>query len=268
MNNKLIGMQFTYDDISSDEYGVIVAEFESTTTGKVGVAHATDLKIEKSNRSNEFNIVSQTYSSPLEFEIQVFMREGNVITQEHERALKKWLLQRGCYKWFTIYDRRYANIHFKANIHSPENIRVGDVVGISFQVTCSTPYGYSEEIEQEFEFNDSMRTAEFYVDNDEDIWIYPDMEITMLSDGDLEIVNSLDENKHTFKLEGLTAGEVITVNGTLPSIHSSSDGILDTIYQKFSKYWLRLADGDNTLTVSNNCTVKLKYREIRKVGVC
>ena len=68
--------------------------------------------------------------------------------------------------------------------------------------------------------------------------------------------NDLDESKHTFKLEGLSAGEIITVNSALPSIHSSLDGILDTVYQKFSKYWLRLADGDNTLTVSNNCIMK------------
>lgn len=264
----MIGCKFTYDGISCDEYGVLAGEFEQTTTGKTGIAHETNLITSRSSRNNEFNIISQAYSSSLNFEIQVFCRdrEETYITQDHERALKKWLLQRGQYKWFSIYDPRYANIHFKANIHSPENIRVGDVVGISFQISTSAPYGYSEEIEQELEFDNTTRTATFYVDNDEDIWIYPDMEITMLSDGDLEITNELDDNKHTFKIEGLTVGEVITINGTLPSIHSS---VSETnIYQNFSKYWLRLGDGDNTLTVSNDCTIKLKYREIRKVGVC
>lgn len=268
----MIGMKFTYDGISCDEYGVFAGEFEQSSTGKMGVAHATNLITGKTGRNNEFNIISQAYSSPLNFEIQVFSRDGAYISQEHERALKKWLLQRGQYKWLNIIDRRYANIHFKANIHSPENIKAGDVVGISFQVTTSTPYGYSEEIEQKLVFDYTTKSATFYVNNDEDLWIYPDMEITMLSDGDLEIINSLDDNTNTFRLEGLSAGDVITVDGTLPSIHCKPSEVAAATpgmtYQNFSKYWLRLADGYNTLTVNNNCIIKLLYREIRKVGVC
>lgn len=262
----MIHADFTYDGISCDEYGVYVAEFDSIEVGKVGVAQATDLSTVTSRKGEVFHITSQHYSSPLQFEMQVFSKDFGDINQEHERILKKWLMQRGKYKWFSILDKRYANLWFKANIHSPENIRVNDVVGISFQVSCNAAYAYSDLIGQEFDFSGSNKTALFYVDNDDDSVLYPDMEITMLSAGDLTIRNNIDTNKSYFKITGLQVGEIVTINGELPSIESTKDTLHKKIYDRFSKYWFWIADGENTITVSNNCILKLNYREKRKVG--
>lgn len=261
----MIGTKFTYNGRSCDEYGLFVGEFEETSTGKMGVVHQTDLITARSNKNNEFNIIAQPYSSPLSFEMKIFNKDSVNISQEQERAIKKWLLQRGQYHWFSMIDQRYGNIHLKANIHSPENIRVGNnIVGMSFRVSASTPYGYSEIIEQEFKVTDSVNIFNLYVDNDEDIWLYPDMTIQMLSDGNLEISNSLDDSKNIFKIENLKTNEIITINGSLPLICSSLNA---DIFNNFSKVWLRIADGDNVITVSNNCIITLTYREIRKVGI-
>lgn len=267
-SDKMIHANFTYDGISCDEYGVFVGEFNSREIGKMGISHKTDLSTVHSRRGDTFFITSQTYSSPLEFELQIFSRDYDYITQEHERMLKKWLMKRNKYCWLSILDKRYSGLWFKANIHSPENIRVNDVAGISFTATCSTPFAYSDEIEETYEFTDTDRTCFLYVDNDEDSEIYPEMEITMLSDGDLEIVNDRDTyKKNVFKITDLKAGEIIKVNNETPIIESSEDTLLKTVYDRFSKYWLFLVDGENNITVSNNCILTLKYREKRKVGV-
>lgn len=262
----MIHADFVFDGVSCDEYGVCIAEFNSSEVGKIGTSQKTTFVTEQTRRNDIFHIISQKYSEPLTFEMQIFCRDFSAITQEHERKLKKWLMQRGKYKWFTILDKRYAGIWFKVNIHSPENIKINDVVAISFQVTCDAAYAYSDLIEEGFESTNENRTMSIYVDNDDDSPIYPDMEITMLSNGNLEIKNDIDENKNTFKITGLKTGEVITIKGELPSIESSKDTLSSNIYNRFSKYWLWLADGDNNITVSNNCILKLSYREKRKVG--
>lgn len=265
----MIHADFTYDGISCDEYGVYIGEFNNFEVGKTGASNKTSLSASCSRLGDTFLITSQPYASPLEFEIQVFARDFGYISPDHERALKKWLMQRNKYKWFTILDSRFSGLWFKANIHSPENIRVNDVVGISFQVSCSAPFAYSDEIEEHYEFTDTDRKAELYIDNDESSVIYPEMEITMLSDGDLEIINDRDPYlKNTFKIKGLKAGEVIKVNNEIPTLESSEDTLLKNVYDRFSKYWFFLVDGKNNITVSNNCILTLKYREKRKVGVC
>jgi len=263
----LIHADFVFDGVSCDEYGVFIAQFDNADIGKMGISQKTSLITEQSRKNDIFHIISQKYDEPLTFEMHIFCRDFSNITQEHERILKKWLMQRGKYKWFTILDKRYSGIWFKANIHSPENIRVNNVVAISFQVTCDAAYAYSDLIEEEFKLTNSNRTASIYVDNDDDSPIYPDMEITMLSNGNLEIKNDIDKNKNIFKINDLKTGEIITIKGDLPSIESSKDTINSNIYNRFSKYWLWLADGDNNITVSNNCILKLSYREKRRMGI-
>ena len=264
----MIHSDFTYDGVSCDTYGVYIGEFNNREVGKMSTSHQTDLKTVRSRRSDIFHIVSQSYSSPLSFEMQVFSRDYGYIIQEHERALKKWLMKKGKYRWFNILDKRYANLWFKANIHSPESITVNDVVGLSFQVSTNSPYAFSDLLERTIEFTNNDRSVFIYVDNDEDSVIYPEMEITMLSDGDLTITNSIDTyTKNKFKITGLKAGEVINVKNEIPLMTSSRDTLLKTVYDRFSKYWFFLADGDNIITVSNNCILTLKYRETRKVGI-
>lgn len=262
----MILSDFCYDGISCDEYGVFIAAYQGINVGAMDTVK-TNLKTEKSRFSNEFKIVSQEYEEPLSFEIQVFNRDKSSISSEQERAIKKWLIQRGKYKWFTILDARYSDVWLKANIHSPKNIRVNDVIGMSFQVSCSTPFVYSDLLEEEFVFNNASRSCMIYVDNDEDSVIYPDMEITMSSAGDLEIYNSLDTNKNHFKITGLKAGEVVTINGSIPSMESTEDTRMNTVYNRFSKYWFSFSDGENEISVSNNCRIVFKYRETRRVGI-
>lgn len=264
----MIHSDFTYNGISCDTYGVYIGEFNHREVGTMSTSHQTDLKTVRSRRNDIFHIITQNYSSPLSFEMQVFSRNNGYITPEHERALKKWLMKKGQYKWFNILDKRYANLWFKANIHSPESIMVNDVVGLSFQISTNSPYGFSDLLERTIEFRDNDKSTFIYVDNDEESVIYPEMEITMLSDGDLTITNSIDTHtKNKFKITDLKVGEIITVNNEIPLMTSTRDTLLKNVYDRFSKYWFFLADGDNIITVSNNCTLTLKYRETRKVGI-
>jgi hypothetical protein len=61
------------------------------------------------------------------------------------------------------------------------------------------------------------------------------------------------------------AGEIVTLDGANKVVASSRPG--GRIYgDSFNWNWLPLANGENNITITGNCDVKLEYREIRKIG--
>lgn len=257
---------FVYDTISSDEFGVKCISFSPVSGAEKIPMHNTNLNQELAAASNEFKIVSQTYSQPLTFTFQLMNRDERPISPAQERAIKKWLLKKAQYAWFTILEPQYADLWFKANISNPKNIVVMDVSGLEFTVTCSTPFAYSDLHELQFTATKGQPSLSLYVDNDEAAYIYPSMAITMAADGDFEIKNSREPDKNKiFSIKGLRKGEIITLDGSLP--HMSSSIKTHNLYDKFSFHWPYLIDGENHLSFSQPCEVSLTYRETRKVGV-
>ena len=136
---------------------------------------------------------------------------------------------------------------------------------MEFECTADAPFGYSSLITKKFEITDTNKSVNIYVNTDEDDYIYPYVEISMAGYGDLKITNNTEIEHKNFSLNNVVSNEVITINNSLPIIRSSQNG--HNVYSDFNKHWIRLVDGKNVLTFNLNCTVKIQYREIRKVGV-
>lgn len=255
----MIYSDFVFDSICSDEYGVICVSFENSNITKTAV---NTTKLTQNFVGGEFKIVEQTYSEPLNFKFQLLNNNYTDISQYQERAIKKWLMKKNKYSWFTILSSEYSDLFFKANISNPVNIFINGLNGIEFTVTCSTPYAYSELIEEYLDFSQSSSYS-LYIDNDEETCIYPDIKITMLESGTLELRNNSIGNK--MEIKNLVVGEVITINHSLPIIESSIQG--KYIYDNFNFVWFTFADGNNLIESNKKCTIQLNYREIRKVGV-
>lgn len=256
---------FIFDEVSSDLYDIICVKFGSMSGEQtVSAGDETDLSLERSGRGNKFYVVDQSYSNPMSFPFQIINSDGSSITPEKESTLKKILCKRGVYKWFQLADDRYANVRYKVNISNPKLIDIGDVKGMEFTLTTDSPFGYSPILTKKHNVTDINKTIGFYVNTDEDDYIYPTVTITMTQAGNLEIVNDTEVPNRKFVLNNVVVGEVITINNELPDISSS---ISHDVYQDFNKHWLRFKDGKNTLTFNLNCTVTIQYREARKVGV-
>lgn len=256
--------QFTFGENSSDEFGVIAVYFENNTNRGLYSGQVTNLVTDKAANAIEWEIISQDYSKPMEFTLQIINADGSDIKQEEERALFRWLCQRGEYQWFYIQDERYSDIWFRCVIHSPQIWVINNVSGIQFTVTTSSSVAFSEEYEYIFTITDDNKTiTDLYVYNDEEMLIYPYLEIELLEAGNLEIRNGKDTSEYTTKIDNLISGEIIIINSDFIESNVPSHNILNDYNLKP----VRLYAEDNPLQFSLKCRGIIKYREYRKLVV-
>lgn len=256
---------------SSDEFGVIAVYFENKSAKGLYSGQDTELKTEKSGNGISWDIISQDYSKPMEFSLQIINRDDSPISPEQESALNKALCHRGKYGWFFIQDPQYAGIWIKCNIHSPQVWNVNGRYGLQYTVTTDSSIAYSEENQYEFVVNNTANDDyyEVYLNSDEEIAVYPTLVIEMLEDGDLTISNSVDTDinpEYSFQLKGLITGELINIDNDFPRITFERSYHTNT-FNDCNLKWLRLYDGMNRLKFNKKCNVKIKYREYRRLIV-
>ena len=151
----------------------------------------------------------------------------------------------------------------------------GNVVGFTATFQTDSPFAWTHEIEQivdngslTFTVNSSERYRE----------IYPIIEITSEADGSLmrtnftlALTHYVDEYiTETESMElSLRAQDTTTIDSRLSIIKDYSGlvsftdlGVNDVDYI----YWPKLYNGENTVTLTGEGTVTIKYREPRKVG--
>lgn len=257
--------RFVFNGISSNEYDITCVTFESSSMATIA-AQETNLETQKSIRGDIFHITSQEYSKPLEYKMQVVKRDYSPISPIQERALKKWLCQKGTYKSFCILDKQYADTWFFVNINNPKSIYVGNVVGLEFTVTTNAPFGFSDIRHKKWTLNAGDIIDNLYVSNDEELPIYPEIIITMSEHGTLTLINnSIVDLNNTLIIKNCTAGEVITLECGYPYISSSL--LTHQIFSDFNKYWPYFIDGFNRISVDKSCVLECKYREYRKVAI-
>lgn len=257
---------FIFNGQSSKDFGVICVKFGTQSGEKItSGGNETELNIGKTPKSNDFYIIDQQYSNPLSFSFQIINTNQKSITSVEERMLNKWLLKRGQYFDFKIDDDRFRNIVFQVNISNPKLIEVGEVYGMEYTVTCKNSYGLTPTITKQFNVTSPNQEIRVYVDTDEDDYIYPDLVITKNTNGNLSITNAADVPNRVFTINNLVNNEIITINGSLPDIKTSVSS--HAVWNDFSKYWIRLTDGVNILTVSSTCSISISFKEVRKVGI-
>lgn len=254
---------FTFDQNSSDEYGVIAAYFESNKYQGLYEGQHTNLVVDKAALAIANEIITQEYDKPMEFTLQIINADASPMSQEQQRAISKWLCKRGVYSWLFIQDEYYSDIWLHCNINNPQVWVVNDVVGMQFTVTTSSAVAFSEEHEYYFALTDNKVIDDLYIVNDEEIYIFPYIEITVLESGNLEIHNSKETDiSYVMRINNVTSGEkiILTPDGIISSSISDHDVLNDSNLE-----WLRFYDGSNMLTFNLACDGVIKYREFRKL---
>lgn len=255
---------FSFNGVGNNEYGVMCVSFESS--GKQTYSgQTTKISSQLSGDGREFELYDQRYSEPMSFKFQIINRNGSNITQEQERMLNKWLCQRGKYSWMFIQEPRYADIYFKAIISNPHIITVSEVVGIEYTVTTSSATCFSDEYDYTVSLTKSDNFVELFLFNDDECVIYPSFEITFKEAGDFILKNSAEnDSSHYLEIKNVKKEETIFIDSELPDISSST---AHDVWNDFNKFWFRLYDDYNKLTVNIDCIVNIKYRETRRLIV-
>lgn len=225
----------------------------------------TKLVTEIAGKGLKFNISSQKYDKPMQFYFQIVNKDYSDITPEQERNINKWLCRRGTFSWMFIHEPRYADIHFKANISNPQIIVVSGVIGLEYTVTTSAATCFSDLHEYTVDLMHSDNSFDIFMFNDEKCAINPYLEITFHEEGNFRLYNEAEEDeKRAFTLNNVSVDEKIIITYEPYQYFLSSVESHD-VYNDSNLFWFELYDGENRITANLDCTIYLKYREIRRL---
>ena len=259
---------FIYDGKALSDFGYMVL-FENTDES-IPVSEMKFSEI-KGSRSDVSQQVSYSYENNYSCTFTVIKNLCNTnekdefLTNNDVEELTRWLARK-TYKWFKfIDDDDDDEIWYQAQFSIHKEYVGDDVFGLSLTLNTNAPFGFTREII----VNPAIRNNSFSVPvySDEEGYIYPDVVVTMADAGELVITNTAESRETTLK--NCVVDEVITFYGqNINQIISTSthDYAKDFNYN-FPRFFTEYGDNTNQFTVNLDCTIKLIYRGIRKVGL-
>lgn len=266
----IFGNYFTYNGISSKEFDLVLASFETINNFEMGLNQSL-ITGDMNKYRNHQNYNGKKYGDVLSFQFSVIKTpykngKQQYITRNDVRKINKWMTR--CDSPAILhFDDDEEYIDYICLITDVDNTAYdGRIVELKYTATCISPYGYSKL--KTFETTTSTEVNfSIVVDSDDtDSCIYPLITITPSSSGTVKIMNA-DANKSLYVY--VKKELPITINCELQQFYDEI-GLLSLedigIVDVSDIYIPSLKDGENNFSISGNCTVKFEWREPRKVG--
>ena len=258
---------FTFDNITSDELGLMVCEFNGNTPSETSGGNIEFTLTSAPIRNRWYKSGNANYSEAIKFEFQVMKQNFEPIDSYEYSAIARWLQRKDDYKEFTVTRLDYDTVHFNAQLNvSPISI-AGDIMGITITGITDAPFGFGQLITLKATTENGIGMLKFVDMSDEIGYIYPDIEIDISSACNLKITN--ETSGEIFKLNNCINNEVIKIDGTILEITSTA--ISHKIYNDTNYKLPRIVNDINKRTnifkVEGNCSITMKYRPIRKVVI-
>jgi hypothetical protein len=259
---------FEYDGLNLSDKGFIICKFGSNGTETISNGSHITFNTVPTLRGAKHELTSTQYSDCLSTNFQICKHpcqtSDTEISVDEMRDIMRWLNRKEFHK-FKLLNTEYINIFFEASFNVSRIENNGRLVGFELNVITNRPYALHEPIPITIKNMQENGEFKIYSQSDDEGYIYPEMEITINSDGNFEIFNSL-ENR-AMKIMNCKAGEVITVD--YPMIKSSLNE--HRIQNDFNWQFFRIANSFrnsiNKIEVSIPCTIKMKYSPVVKVGI-
>ena len=259
---------FEYDGLNLSDKGFIICKFGSNGAETFSNGSYITFNTVSTQRGVKHELTSAEYGECLTTTLQICKHpcktDDAEISIDEMRDVMRWLNRKGFHK-FKLLNDEYINIFFEASFNVSRIEINGRLVGFELEVITNRPFAIHEPIPIIIKNLQENETKKIYSESDDEGYIYPEMEITINSDGDLEIHNSLEDR--IMRIANCKSGEVITVK--YPVIESSlaSHKIQNDFNWKFFRIANSLRDRVNELTISLPCIIKMKYSPIVKVGI-
>lgn len=257
------------------DYGMIVCEFDDSG-GVETVSSGADITFKqvKSSSGNKFGLVSSNYESCYTSVFKICKNPCTTNNQnemylsvEEVSALQRWLCRKNKYNKFKIDQDGYEHIYWNATFSSKQIEVNGRIIGLELTLYTDAPYAYMDEITIEKDCSNDLE-FDIYDVSDEEGYIYPDVIITLLEDGDFALSNLLS-NKTT-SISNCSKGEIITIEGD-SQIISSSLSAHKSLSKDFNYFFPKIintyTETKNTFTCNLKCMITITYSPIRKVGL-
>lgn len=272
----MIDFEFAGEKLS--DYGMMVCSFDGGG-GIETVSSGADIKFNqvKAIGSNRFNLYSSTYEEALSATFQICKNPCRLKNQdemelsiEEISAIQRWLCRKDGYKRFKLDKKGFEHVYWNGTFSSKQIVLNDQILGLELTIYTDAPFAFMDEVSTEYEC--SADTSFDLWDNSDETTdlnnsLRPNMEITILSDGDFQLKNSMD-NK-ILKINNCKSNEVITIDGKNQIFSSSlsSHKLAKDFNFSFPRIINTYEERCNTFTPNLDCKIKITYSPIRKVGI-
>lgn len=266
----MIATDFEFDGECLKDHGFIICNSEQSS-GLETINSTPQLTINSVKLMNGklFELTSVEYEDKVTISFQICKYEKNLITLlpicDYEiREIKRWLC-RHTYRRFKLIQPEWSNIYMEGIFNVSEELGFdGKVYVLNLTFESNRPFAIHDPVT--YKINATTDNLSYVITDisDEIGYIYPDMKITCLQSGTLEITNSNELRKTVIK--NCTANENIFFTKELLLSSSIKN---HKIQNDFNYTFLRISNSyrnrKNILTFSMPLKIELTYSPYVKV---
>lgn len=270
---------FEYAGKRLSDFGYMTCSFNGgTSVEDIEIGCDISFNTIKNNHSSIHYKTSTSYENVYTTTIEITKipcgkeQEDLYHMNEEISVLTTWLNRREYHKFKPLSSTTTSsNVHYYGSFNVKEKNINGRTIGFVLSFIGNAPYGFGEQIVNEFILDDNENTFVIYGDSDEYTTLYPNASIICRKSGDLKIKNTLTGN--VFEILNCIENETIYVNGEHKFIDSDNENHKNTtLFNDFNYEFLDIyitdnGSNENMYEVSLPCEIIIKYFPIRKVGV-
>jgi hypothetical protein len=263
----MFALDFEYDEEFLKDWGFIICNtgerdgMQSNTGSSNLVFNTTPMF-----HGKVFNLTSSKYEDAitLNFKICKHTTNGRMTSISHHESahLKRWLCRPEFYR-FRLLCKEWQNLFVEGSFQIEDVFINGELMLLDLTLITNRPFALHETVKYEQEL--SANTEFLFRDISDEIgYIYPDIEIKCLKNGDLKLYNS-NENRETIiynckKNEVITFTRNLVFSSSLPTHKLQSD--FNYVFYRIGNSY---SNAKNTLTSSLPIEVRLEYNPYVKV---
>lgn len=261
---------FEYAGRKLSSFGFVICNFGDKGLDTVSNGSQITFNTVSTLGGTKHQLTSVTYEDCLETTIQICRNPCNGDAMEIDpttfRELTKWLCRRKFLK-FKLLDDGSIDLYHEAIINVSRVEIDGKIVGLELEVITNRPFALKEKRTIIIKNTESNGTYSFNDTSYEEGYIYPRMEIRIMSldGGDLNIYNAI-EDRNTY-IGNCSFGEVITLDYPIIQSSDSSHNIQNDFNWNFFRIANTYDNSRNDLIISIPCIIKIEYSPIVKVGL-
>lgn len=250
----MISTGFTFDDITSQSMGVQIVRLDNSLPSRPFTS-AKEILEEHPNNSLMPNFLGVKYT-PITFNITISSIDGGNMDINKMYELGSWLFKDE-YKTF-VSDDNPSKLFYVIFTNQVDFYTNGlDDGYFELQGRCRDGFAWTTPIIDEYDLSSNTTSTPITITNLSNVrdYFYPIVEVELVDTATgFSIVNNSDGG-NTFTFTGLDLLETVYIDNEKRLIISNTG---ENRFSDFNKNWLRFKTGNNNLTVSGKCIVRIK----------
>lgn len=260
------GRAFVFNSITCETFDLMMYDIGDQDSN-IEVAGSYDIEDETIGDKWKPYFYGTKHGGKLEFDITFGVNErriddGKFLDRWELAEVMTWLCQKE-YKWLYIDQPDMTLVGYRCMISQPQVTRYGSVPwALTAHVICDSPYAYLEAKEITIDVNGS---AEIQIYNESSLndWYLPHVTFNRTSGTAFSVTNAQDNDRGPSFTEIPGSVSEITIDNEHCVIQNDQDL---NLYSCFNFQFLRLARGENTITINGTGTVTIRCEFPINVG--